>query len=342
MGILQLMRLLHKDNFIFLAGFGLGLYHLLIVSGVISVSTMPMRLTHVMLTFSILFVLKPVTRKLDGSRVNLIINIGLIAATLLASWWMLTRWKAIAFSGGLTEGGDYYAGIVLVAVVFEAARRGVGLMLALITLVFFSYPFLSPFLPGVLYGRGYSFERIVLFLTTDTQGIYGIPVGVAATYIIVFTIFGALLSGLGASDFFFQISVRLTRGMRAASAKSAVMFSALIGMVSGSAAGNVAVTGVVTIPVMKREGYAPHQAGAIEAVASTGGQLMPPVMGAAAFIMAEIVGVPYTSIMATAILPALLFFGSAFAVVHLQGVKNGIVANTKNQADDRTDRKSVV
>lgn len=321
------MRFLRKDSLLFLAGFGLGVYHLLIVSGLIPVSTMPMRLIHVMLAFSILFILKPMTPKLDGSPLNLAISLGLIAATVSASWWMLTRWKAIAFSGGLTEIGDFYAGAVLVAVVFEAARRGVGLILALITLVLFSYPFISPYLPGVLYGRGYSFERIVLFLTTDTQGIYGIPVGVAATHIIVFTIFGALLSGLGAGDFFFQVSVRLTRGMRAAGAKSAVVFSALIGMVSGSAAGNVAVTGVVTIPVMKREGYAAHQAGAIEAVASTGGQLMPPVMGAAAFIMA------------TAILPALLFFGSAFAVVHLQGIKNGISVSTENQANDQTMRQ---
>lgn len=330
------MRTLRKEDLLLIAGLGLGLYHLSIISGLVSVSTMPMRLTHVMLAFSILFVLKPASEKLEGSRTNLAITVGLVAAVVLASIWMLTRWKAIAFSGGLTENGDFYAGIVLVAIVFEAARRGVGLILAIITLVFFLYPFLSPWLPGVLAGRGYGFERIILFLSTDTQGIYGIPVGVAATYIIVFTIFGALLSGLGAGDFFFQVSVRLTHGMRAASAKSAVLFSTLIGMVSGSAAGNVAVTGTVTIPVMKREGYEPHQAGAIEAVASTGGQLMPPVMGAAAFIMAEIVGVPYTSVMATAILPALLFFASAFIVVHLQGVKNGIVASAESQADDRT------
>ena len=330
------MDALRKDNLLLIAGLGLGLYHLSIISGLVSVSTMPMRLTHVMLAFSILFVLKPASDKLQDSRANLAITIILIAAVVAASAWMLTRWKSIAFSGGLTEPSDFYAGIVLVAIVFEAARRGVGLILAIITLVFFLYPFVSPWLPGVLSGRGVGFERIILFLSTDTQGIYGIPVGVAATYIIVFTIFGALLSGLGAGDFFFQVSVRLTHGMRAASAKSAVLFSTLIGMVSGSAAGNVAVTGTVTIPVMKREGYEPHQAGAIEAVASTGGQLMPPVMGAAAFIMAEIVGVPYTNVMATAILPALLFFASAFVVVHLQGVKNGIVASAESQADDRT------
>jgi TRAP transporter 4TM/12TM fusion protein len=322
------------QNAIFVTGLGLGAYHLMVVSGVFSISTMPMRVTHVMLALSLLFVIKPASEALAGGKLDRAISLGLILATVGASLWMLTRWKAIAFSGGITSQGDYIAGLILLVVVFEATRRGIGLVLALITLVFFLYPFLAPYLPGVLEGRGSSLKRIVLVLTTDTQGIYGIPVGVAATYIIVFTIFGALLSNFGAGDFFFDLSVRCTRGLRAASAKSAVLFSTLIGMVSGSAAGNVAVTGTVTIPIMKREGYKPHQAAAIEAVASTGGQIMPPVMGAAAFIMAEIVGVPYTSIMLTALLPALLFFGSAFVVVHLQAVRSGIAPNTSVRGED--------
>jgi TRAP transporter 4TM/12TM fusion protein len=147
---------------------------------------------------------------------------------------------------------------------------------------------------------------------------------------------------MGAGDFFFEISLRLTRGMRAASAKSAVLFSALIGMVSGSAAGNVAVTGTLTIPLMKREGYQAHQAAAIEAVASTGGQIMPPVMGAAAFIMAEIVGVPYTDIMSAALLPALLFFGTAFAVVHMQAIRNDIAPVLTRSEDPRSTLRVVL
>ena len=324
-----------RESLILLAAFGLGVFHLGVVSGVISISTMPMRVAHVILAFSLLFATRPLAQRFAGTKFNVIASVVLIAATLGSGLWILSRWKDIAFSGGLTEPGDYYAGLVVIVLVFEAARRGVGLILASIALIFFSYPFLAPYLPSVLNGRGYSLERIVIFLTTDTAGVYGIPVGVAATYIIVFTIFGALLSRFGAGDFFFNLSVRLTHGLRAASAKSAVLFSTLIGMVSGSAAGNVAVTGTVTIPIMKREGYKPHQAGAIEAVASTGGQIMPPVMGAAAFIMAEIVGVPYTTIMATAILPALLFFASAFIIVHLQAVKSGIVPNTERHTDTR-------
>lgn len=330
----SLNRFLTVQNVVFTAGLVLGAYHLMVVSGVIAISTMPMRVTHVMLALSLLFVLKPASERLTGTKINTVLSLALIAATVGASIWMLIRWKPIAFSGGITTDADFYAGVILLIVVFEAARRGIGLILASITLVFFLYPFLAPYLPGVLEGRSSTLNRIVLVLTTDTQGIYGIPVGVAATYIIVFTIFGALLSNFGAGDFFFELSVRCTRGLRAASAKSAVLFSTLIGMVSGSAAGNVAVTGTVTIPIMKREGYAPHQAAAIEAVASTGGQIMPPVMGAAAFIMAEIVGVPYTSVMAAAILPALLFFGSAFAVVHLQAVKSGIAPNVGADASE--------
>ncbi len=327
---------LTKQNALFIAGFALGAYHLFVVSGLLIVSTMPMRVTHVMLAFSLLFVIKPATEGLAGTRLNNILSAILITATVIASFWLLSRWKTIAFSGGITQANDIYAGAVILLLVFEAARRGVGLILALITVVFFSYPFLAPYLPGVLEGRGATLNRVIVNLTTNTAGIYGIPVGVAASYIIVFTIFGALLSRFGASDFFFELSTRATRGLRAASAKSAVLFSTLIGMVSGSAAGNVAVTGTVTIPIMKREGYAPHQAGAIEAVASTGGQIMPPVMGAAAFIMAEIVGVPYTTVMAAAILPALMFFGSAFIVVHLQAVKSGIAINHDDQSDDRS------
>lgn len=335
-------RLVTKGNLLLVVAFGLGLFHLLVVSGVIAISTLPMRIIHVAMAFAILFAIKPTSARLQGTRLDRAISAVFILVLLAASWWLLTRWKPIAFSGGLTVPGDFYAGLVLLIVTFEAARRGIGLVLAGIAAIFVSYAFFAPFLPGVLNGRGVGLNRLVIFLTTDTSGIYGIPIGVSATYIIVFTIFGALLSRFGAGDFFFEISLRLTRGMRAAGAKSSVMFSALIGMVSGSAAGNVAVTGVVTIPMMKREGFKPHQAAAIEAIASTGGQIMPPVMGAAAFIMAEIVGVPYTSIMTLAVVPAILFFVSAFFIVHLQAVRLGIAPSATTKAPDERPLGSVL
>ncbi|MEP3049702.1 MAG: TRAP transporter fused permease subunit [Roseibium sp.] len=304
--------------------FVVGLFHLLNVSGLLVLSTREIRVFHLAMMLVLLFLSKPTMGRFKDAFGDKLVRMGLVAASIGASIYILSRWKDIAMSGGETEPADAWVGFLLILLVLEAARRGVGVILASICLLFFTYPFYCEYLPDPLYSRGYSFERMSEALTTTSQGIYGIPLGVSATYIILFSIYGAFLSEFGAGDFFFRLANRLTRGMRAAGAKTAVIFSTLLGMISGSAAGNVAVTGTLTIPMMKREGYAPHQAGAIEAVVSTGGQLMPPVMGAAAFIMAEIVGTPYSNVMKVALIPALLFFASMFFVVHLQAAKNRI------------------
>lgn len=314
--------------------FSIGAFHLLNVSGIIALSTRDIRIFHLLMMLALLFLTKPTLKRWQGNSFDRIVSLVLVAASVASSLYILSRWQDIAFSGGETVAMDAWVGIVLLALVLEAARRGVGLFLALICLMFFTYPFYSSYLPGVFNSRGYSLERMSEFLTTTSEGIFGIPLGVSATYIILFTIYGAFLSEFGAGDFFFKVASRLTRNMRAAGAKTAVIFSTLIGMISGSAAGNVAVTGTLTIPMMKREGYASHQAGAIEAVVSTGGQIMPPVMGAAAFIMAEIVGVPYADIMQAALIPALLFFGSLFFVVHMQAVKSDIKPVAKPAGED--------
>lgn len=304
--------------------FIVGAFHLLNVSGLVVLSTRDIRIFHLMMMLVLLFLTKPTLKRWADSGIDRIVSLVLLAMSVGCSLFVMSRWKDIAMSGGDTDRIDAWVGFVLILLVLEAARRGVGGALAIICLIFFTYPFYSEMLPGVLNSRGYSVERISELLTTTSQGIFGIPLGVSSTYIILFSIYGAFLSTFGAGDFFFKIANRLTRGMRAAGAKTAVIFSTLLGMISGSAAGNVAVTGTLTIPMMKKEGYKPHQAGAVEAVVSTGGQMMPPVMGAAAFIMAEIVGVPYTKVMQVGLIPALLFFASIFFVVHLQAVKNGI------------------
>ena len=304
--------------------FIVGLFHLLNVSGLFVLSTRDIRVFHLMMMLALLFLTSASFKRFEASLFDKYLRLGLVMLSLATSAYIMSRWKDIAMSGGETEPLDAWVGFIVILLVLEAARRGVGLVLAIISLVFFTYPFYSEFLPGVLYGRGYSFSRMAEFLTTTSQGVYGIPLGVSATYIVLFSIYGAFLSAFGAGDFFFKLANRLTNGMRAAGAKTAVIFSTLLGMISGSAAGNVAVTGTLTIPMMKKEGYAPHQAGAIEAVVSTGGQIMPPVMGAAAFIMAEIVGTPYANIMQAALIPALLFFISLFFVVHLQATKSKI------------------
>ncbi|MEO4039984.1 TRAP transporter fused permease subunit [Hoeflea sp. CAU 1731] len=331
------------DRLVNVMAFALGLFHILEVSGVparlglYNVSTQDIRILHLMMMLTLLFLTRPAFESLRGAVSDRLAGIVLALAALGACLFLLSRWKTLAF--GLDSPGptDVWVGFLLILLVLEGARRGVGLMLALICLFFFTYPFFSKYLPGALGARGYTVGRVSELLTIDSKGIFGIPIGVSATYIILFSIYGAFLSRFGAGDFFFTLANRLTRGMRAAGAKTAVIFSTLLGMISGSAAGNVAVTGTLTIPMMKREGYQPHQAGAIEAVVSTGGQIMPPVMGAAAFIMAEIVGVPYASIMQAALIPALLFFTSLFFVVHLQARKNGI----EPLASDETDTESI-
>ncbi|MSU88615.1 TRAP transporter fused permease subunit [Rhodobacteraceae bacterium 2CG4] len=307
----------------------LGAWHLALVSGWISLSTLEMRIVHlaVMLVLVFLSLTKTSVERFHdkiAAKAGLVLNLGFAAAAAGTGYYLYDRWMDIALSGGLTTSTDALVGMVVIALVMIAAVRKIGWFLAIIVAVFLVYPLVSPWLPGVFNARGYSAERLAGFLTTSSEGVYGIPLGVSATYIIMFSIFGAFLSSFGAGDFFFQLSRKVTGTARASSAKTAVIFSTLLGMISGSAAGNVAVTGTMTIPMMKREGYKPHQAGAIEAVVSTGGQIMPPVMGAAAFIMAEIIGVAYSSIMAAALIPALLFFASIFFVVHLQALRIGI------------------
>ncbi len=313
---------------------GLSLWHLSIVAGFGSYSTMDIRSIHltVMLVLVFLAVKTPIlsdeaaSTPAASSRELMDIGLRMVLAlmSLGAGLYTYLRWKPIAFSGGVTDDLDACVGMVVIVLVLLAVIRRIGFLLSLIATIFLVYPLVAPYLPGVFADRGYGVERIAIFMATGTEGIFGIPLGVSASYIIIFTIFGAFLNNFGAGEFFFRIASAVTRGTRAASAKTAVIFSTLLGMISGSAAGNVAVTGTMTIPMMKREGYKPDQAAAIEAVVSTGGQIMPPIMGAAAFIMAEIIGRPYRDVMLAALIPALLFFTSILFIVHLRAVKSGM------------------
>jgi len=314
--------------------FTVGLFHLCNVSGLLVLSTRDVRIFHLTVMLCLLFFTSASFKTLANNTFDQALRVCLVLLSIGSGTYIALRWKEIAFSGGETVPLDSWVGLLLIGLILEAARRGVGLVLSCICLVFFTYPFFSELLPGVLYSRGYSIVRMSEFLTTTSQGIFGIPLGVSATYIILFSIYGAFLSQFGAGNFFFKLANRLTKNMLAAGAKTAVIFSTLLGMISGSAAGNVAVTGTLTIPMMKREGYESHKAGAIEAVVSTGGQILPPVMGAAAFIMAEIVGTPYSNVMSVALIPALMFFASLFFVVHLEAARSGIQPLSQGNTDD--------
>jgi len=226
---------------------------------------------------------------------------------------------------------DYIFAILAIAMVMEACRRLLGWSLVVVGVLFIGYGFVGPWVPGGLSHNGISFRHFIDLNFLTVQGMYGIPIGVSVRYVFYFVLFSAFLELSGGGDLFIDLARRLTGTTRGGSAKTAVVASSLMGTISGSGVANTVGTGVFTIPLMKKSGYAPTFAGAVEATASTGGQIMPPIMGAAAFVMAEMVGVPYLKIMEIAIIPAIIFYVSIFAIVDLKAQKDGILGMKKSE-----------
>jgi TRAP transporter 4TM/12TM fusion protein len=226
-------------------------------------------------------------------------------------------------SGFLTT-PDIVTGVILIALVFEATRRLMGLPLTIIAAIFLAYCFFGNYLPSPLTHRGYSFDQIVENFGFGTEGIYGTPIYVSAAYIFIFVVFAAFLEKAGMITLFNDVALGLVGSWRGGPAQVCVLSSALMGTISGSGVANVVASGQFTIPLMKRFGFRPAFAGAVEATSSMGGQIMPPVMGAVAFIMAETLNVPYSAIVTAAMIPALLYFGACFWQVHLEAGKAGL------------------
>jgi len=220
----------------------------------------------------------------------------------------------------LAQPADLYAALAGVILILELTRRLTGLALVVIVGVFIAYSFLGPWLPGFLAHRGYEAKRFFTYIFTD-QGILGDPIAVSSTYIILFIVFAAFLQASKVGDYFVNFAFACAGQTRGGPAKVAVFASGLMGMINGTSAGNVVSTGSLTIPLMKKVGYSPKSAAAIEATASSGGQILPPIMGAGAFIMAEVTGIPYTDIVIAAIIPAVLYFISVYFMVDLQALK---------------------
>ena len=199
-------------------------------------------------------------------------------------------------------------GVGVMLLILEATRRSLGLPIVLVALGFVAYALAGPWLPLAISHRGYDLERLASYLFWSTEGVFGIPLAVSATFVVIFIIMGSLLDRLGAGEFFLRLTQSLAGRLRGGPAQTAVLASALMGSISGSSVSNVVTTGNFTIPLMIRTGFSPLFAGALEAAASTGGQIMPPVMGAAAFVMAEMLGISYPTVALAATLPALLYF----------------------------------
>ncbi|WLH10685.1 TRAP transporter permease [Pseudomonas hefeiensis] len=233
-------------------------------------------------------------------------------------------------SGDLTS-TDLIIGIVLIVLVFEAARRVMGIALPLICGLFLAYGLFGEYLPGELAHRGYGFDQIVNQLSFGTEGLYGTPTYVSATYIFLFILFGSFLEKAGMIKLFTDFAMGLFGHKLGGPAKVAVASSALMGTITGSGIANVVTTGQFTIPLMKRFGYKAAFAGGVEATSSMGSQLMPPIMGAVAFIMAETINVPFVEIAKAALIPACLYFGSVFWMVHLEAKRSNLKGLPKDQ-----------
>jgi TRAP transporter 4TM/12TM fusion protein len=215
-------------------------------------------------------------------------------------------------------------GLIVIALLLEAVRRATGWALVVIILVFLLYALFGNYVPGRLAGRAQNWQMLSGYMAFDSNGILGLPMAVASTVVVAFILFGALLGLTGGSKFFTDAALLGMGRFRGGSMKIAVLASGLFGSISGSAVANVAATGVVTIPLIKRDGYPAHKAGAIEAVASTGGQLMPPVMGAAAFLMAEFLQISYAQVALAALVPALIYYVALFIQADLEAARLGI------------------
>lgn len=215
-------------------------------------------------------------------------------------------------------------GLAILVLVLEGTRRTVGLPIVFVALFFIVYAIFGRYMPSIISHKGYSIWRLVDNLVWTTQGIFGIPIAVSSTFVIIFILFGSMLDKLGAGSFFINFAYALTGHRKEGPAQTAVIASGFMGSISGSSVSNVVTTGAFTIPLMKKTGYSAEYAGAVEAVASTGGQIMPPVMGAASFVMADMLGVPYYRIALAALIPALLYFLSVSFMVNFQASKKGL------------------
>ena len=238
--------------------------------------------------------------------------------------YLFLFYREIATRPGQPTTMDVVAAVAGVVLLLEATRRVVGPPLAIIALLMLLYAFAGPHMPDVVAHKGVSLSKAVSHYWLSTEGVFGVALGVSASYIFLFVLFGSLLEKAGAGNYFIKVAFALLGHLRGGPAKAAVVSSGLMGMISGSSVANVVTCGTFTIPLMKRVGYSAEKAGAIEVAAGVDGQIMPPVMGAAAFLMAEYVGVPYAEIVKNAFLPAIISYIALFYIVHLEACKAGI------------------
>ncbi len=278
------------------------------------------RIIHLTFAFLLVFTTFPAFK--SSSRATIPIGDWILALlSICATLYLLVFYDAIALRPGLPTTADIIISVIGVLCLLEAARRAVGPALAIIAAIMLLYIFAGPWLPGLLAHKGASLSRVSSQMWLTSEGIFGVALGVSTSVVFLFVLFGALLERAGAGNYFIQMAFAMLGTFRGGPAKAAVAASGLTGMISGSSIANTVTTGTFTIPLMKRVGYSPVKAGAIEAAAGVNGQIMPPVMGAAAFLIAEYVGITYAEVVKHAFLPAILTYGALFYIVDIEAAK---------------------
>jgi TRAP transporter 4TM/12TM fusion protein len=288
------------------------------------------RAAHVAFALALVFLLYPFRRKgAAASRVG-VLDVLMVVAAVIPMLYVFVNRTELAFRAGSLTRTDLAVGVLGILVVLEAGRRLMA-VLPIIAAAALVYPFLGPYLPGPLAVAQISAQRVIEQMFFTTEGIFGIPIGVSATFVFLFVLLGAFLERTGLGQLFVDVALALAGWMTGGPAKVSVLSSAFIGTVSGSSVANVVADGVFNIPLMKRLGYSPRFAAGVEAATSVGGQIVPPVMGAAAFVMAEFLGVPYLTIAKAAAIPAALYYLSLGLIIHFEAKRLGLAGLPRDQ-----------
>ncbi|OFW52783.1 MAG: C4-dicarboxylate ABC transporter permease [Actinobacteria bacterium RBG_13_35_12] len=284
------------------------------------------RVVHLAFTLCLTFLIYPSSKKSFVKNKEKIPFLDIILAVSGAGvcYYLVLFYDAMVVRSGLPNNLDLIMGGIAILLVLEATRRITGPALPIVVIIFLIFSYFGQIMPGFFAHRGYSLERIIEHLYAGTEGIFGIPLGVSSSFVFLFILFGAVLNKTGMGKFFIDIAMAIAGHTTGGPAKVAVIASGFFGSINGSSVANVVGTGTFTIPLMKSIGYRKDFAGAVEAAASTGGQIMPPVMGAAAFIMAEFLGVPYIKIAVAAAIPAIIYYIAVGTMVHLEACKYGL------------------
>lgn len=323
-----MQNVLQKKNHVihlvlFLLSAGICLFHLFVTMNT-SVSVMQSRVIHLFSLMLVWYVYKVEKEKTVGKTVLRFIMVLVISA--LGVYYLTQTTPDVIREKGIwgISKLDMLAGLLLLILILETSRQSIGMALPLIAVVFLAYAVFGPHLPNIIAHRGYDLEYITSYVCWTNEGIFGTPIGAAVSFVVLYIIFGELLDTFGAGKFFIDIAYALTGKMRGGPAEASVLSSALMGSINGSAVANVVTTGTFTIPLMKKVGYSKDYAAAVEAVASTGGQILPPVMGAAAFVMADMTGIAYSTIILAALIPGVLYYLSLGAAVYFEAGRLGI------------------